>query len=119
MYPTNRIISAFANPVDWDVIEAYASIMKQNDLVTGHYGFPPILGFASKITEDDLDDKDLCFMTGEPVTEEHLHHEVWKVTDGHHRTNAAIKAGINFLDTEPDASCFTTEKELIKYRNSL
>lgn len=118
MYPTNRIISAFTNPVDDAVVEAYAIEMKGNDIDTGHNGFPPILGYASTINEDDIENEDLFFMTGEQVTAEHLNQEVWYVTNGHHRTLAAIKAELNYIETEVDYNCLTTEAELLNYKKN-
>ncbi len=114
VYPTNRIISAFCNPVDPDKVEEYAKQMKQNDLETGHNGFPPIMGFASKIDEDDIENE-VLFMTGDQVTVEHLGEDVWNVTDGHHRTSAAIEAELNYIETEVEYSCLTTEEELNDY----
>lgn len=116
MFLTNRIISAFANPVNQGVVDEYAILMKGNDIDTGHNGFPPIKGYAAKIDHDDIENPDLYFMTGEKVTAEHLNEEVWYVTDGHHRSSAAIKAELNYIETEVDYNCLTTEVELLNYK---
>jgi hypothetical protein len=99
--PTNRIISAFENPLDEWKVEEYTLVM--DELMLSH-DFPPIRGYYSKIDEGDAENPDLYFMTDEKVNETHIGEIVWMVTDGHHRTSAAIKAHLPHLCTELDQS---------------
>ncbi len=108
---TNRIISAFENYMDADKIETYTEVMRSEML--GH-NFPPITGHPHIISEDDLGE---YFLDGNEITEEHMGNLVWYVTDGHHRSVAAINAEIPYLEVEMDFSTFTTERDMINYRN--
>lgn len=114
-YPTNRIISALCNPVDPNKVEEYAEIMRYMGL---QHDFPPILGFESTIDEDDVENG-VEFMTGELVTEDHLGLEVWRVTDGHHRTLANIEAGLGWIEVEKDYNTCVTQEELDEFKNRL
>jgi hypothetical protein len=51
----------------------------------------PIKGFKSIIDENDLG---MTFLSGQPIGNEHLNVEVWKVTDGHHRAVIAGEQGV-------------------------
>ena len=112
-YPTNRIISAFENAINPHKVEEYTEIMKTLEF---NHEFPPIWGFESIITEDDVNQ--VWFMDGKLVLKEHLGIVIWKVTDGHHRTLSAINAQLGWIEVEPDPNCFVTEEELINYRKN-
>jgi hypothetical protein len=71
--------------------------------------FPAIEGYPSIINEDDIGKE---FLTGEEITSEHLGEYFWNVTNGHHRTLAAINANLPHLLTTLDYSCITNENEL-------
>lgn len=104
---TDRISSAFANSIDNNKIDKYSYIMHVEG--TNH-NFPPILGFPDIITEDDLENEDfgmLDFNSNYGVGDLY-----WKVTDGHHRSLAAIQAGLPHLEVNLDYSCITKEEEL-------
>jgi len=107
---TDRIISAFENCVDYDKVEKYANTMKAEML---SHDFPPILGYPGIIDEDDVDEK--MFLNGEVVENEHVGNLVWYVTDGHHRSLAAIEAHLPHLEVEIDFSTITSEADLKQY----
>lgn len=106
---TDRIISAFANPVENHKVEAYTEAFKIQML---SHDFPAISGYPVIIDDDDIGD---YFMTGEEVEEQHLGLLCWKVTDGHHRTLAAINADLPHLEVELDYSCITSQEELKQF----
>jgi hypothetical protein len=108
---TNRIVSAFSNSIDPIKVNEYSNIMRINDVNYGNVGFPPILGFPSIIDEDDISNEEFRMMDFDS-DDYQIGDLIWKVTDGHHRTLAAIKAGIHQLEVELDYSCITNEKEL-------
>jgi hypothetical protein len=88
------MISAFCNPVDPERVNTYAQMTL--------YSEPPAIhGYPSIIDERDVGN---YFMDDVPITEDDIGHWVWYVTDGHHRTCAAVQAGIN-LFVELDPSC--------------
>lgn len=106
---TNRILPAYIeNDCCLDKINEYAKIMKENDILIGHHGFPPILGYYDKIGNEDIGG---YFNLGsetdqELITKEHLGLEIFRVTDGNHRFLASVKAGIWIFETELDNSKF-------------
>lgn len=108
---TDRIISAFANPVDYRKVEDYALTMQIEML---SHSFPPIKGYPFIISEEDTETGE-CFMNGNPIEAEHIGQIAWKVTDGHHRTLAAIEANLPHLEVELDYSCITDQKELAQF----
>jgi hypothetical protein len=108
---TDRIISAFENEIDWNKVDDYTNIMQEKGL---SHDFPPIYGYPHLIDEDDIGK---MFLEGSSVEEEHLGHLVWMVTDGHHRSLAAIAAEIPHLEVELDYSCITSEQDLNSYNN--
>ncbi len=97
----NRIVSAFQNAIDSDKLERYTEIMRVEML---SHSFPAIMGFPSVINEDDLGQ---YFLSGEEITEDHIGQLCWNVTDGHHRSLAAIEANLPYLETTLDYSCIT------------
>jgi len=99
------VMSAFANPIDDEKVENYTQIMQQEML--GH-DFPPIMGFPRVISEEDVGE---YFLTGEEIEDTHIGQKVWVVTDGHHRTLAAINAGLPYINTELDFSTVTNLDE--------
>lgn len=106
---TNRILPAYIeNVCDNKKVAKYAKKMKQNDELTGHHGFPPILGYYDTITKDDFGDSFnyASEENSELITKEHLGITIFRVTDGNHRFLAAIKSGIWVLETELDKSGF-------------
>lgn len=103
----NRIISAFQNAIDYCKVSEYTDIFKDQML---SHGFPPIMGFPSIITDQDIEDG-VLFMTGEPVNDTHKDLRVWYVTDGHHRTLAAIEANLPHLEVALDYSTITNEND--------
>lgn len=107
---TSRIISAFANEIEPEKVSKYADIMKTEML---SHSFPPIMGYPSIISEDD-DGKE--FLNGMEIDESHIGTLVWFVTDGHHRSLAAIEAGIPYLEVELDYSTITCEKDLLQFK---
>lgn len=110
---TNRIASAFENAVDWDKVQQYATEMRLQDYNSGQINFPPIMGFPSVIDEDDMNNPEFGLLDIDaPYEKGDL---IWKVTDGHHRTLAAIEAGIYMLDVTLDYSCITSENELKQF----
>ena len=102
---TDRIISAFSNPVDPILVESYVWKLAESNP-------PAIMGYPTII---DWEEHGEHFMTGEEITEEHDGELAWYVTDGHHRTCAAIEAGVLTIDVEPDSTAFTLESELEAY----
>jgi len=107
---SERIISAFENVIDSQKVEEFKDAM-----ICGEQ-FPPITGYPDVIDEDDVGK---VFMDGSEVVKSDVGQSVWYVTDGHHRTIAAIEAGICRLNVMMDMSCFTDEDELLKYRKYL
>jgi hypothetical protein len=104
---TDRIISAFTNPVNPERIRSYIKQLEESDP-------PPIKGYPTIIDECDVGHEE--FMTGELISEEHVGQLAFYVTDGHHRTCAAIEAGKPWLWTEPEEAAFTRVDELEQYR---
>lgn len=108
---TNRILPAYLdNKMDWQKVKEYAEEMKLNDLNEGHNGFPPIQGFYDVVTKEDLG---MYFnyavedsFKQERVTKKHIGTQIFRVTDGNHRTCAAQIAEIYILETEKDLSGF-------------
>jgi hypothetical protein len=105
---TDRIVSAFCNPTNPNVVEDYTAEMNAHML---SHNFPPITGYPSIITEDDMENDEFGMMdlNSDDYKAGDL---IWKVTDGHHRTLAAIGANLPHLEVELDYSCITNEKEL-------
>lgn len=114
MMQTDRILSAFCNPLDTAKLQEYEERIRYSEEYIP-YSIPPILGFPDVITEDDVDSEKV-FLSGDPVTGAHIGILVWYVTDGHHRSCAAINAGLPFLLTEVDPSTFVNEEELLAWR---
>lgn len=106
---TEYIISAFANEIDQEKLEKYTQIMQQEML---QHNFLPIFGYPSILDESDIGNK---FLTGKEVTEEHIGKLVWFVTDGHHRSLAAIDANIPWLRVELDYNTITSEEDMKNY----
>lgn len=102
----DRIVSAFCNPIEQWKVEEYTRMMQCGD------EFPNIDGYPSQIDDMDIGQQ---FMTGEEITEEHAGLKVWRVTDGHHRTLAAIEAGHRTIGVTLDYSCITIEEELQQF----
>ena len=105
----NRILPAYIeNHCCFDKVDTYAKRMKDNDINTGHNGFPPILGYYDKVSTEDIGSafNRLCEINEELITEKHIGVDIFRVTDGNHRFLAAIKAGIFILETENDNSGF-------------
>ena len=100
------IISAACNEMDSDKIETYTAAFQAEML---SHSFPAIMGFPSVIIEDDLGG---WFVDGREITEDCLGKVAWYVTDGHHRSIAAINAGLPYLETTLDRSTITDEREL-------
>ncbi len=102
---TSRIISDVSQLVDWDKVEEYSIIMANNDIYNGHHGFPEIIGQPMLIDESFIGQPFLSNINDgveEYVTEEHIGEFMLYLSDGHHRTFAAIKAGINYLEWDYD-----------------
>lgn len=106
------IISAFANEIENDKVERYAHIMRAEML---SHDFPPITGYPILIDEDDLEG---WFLNGDNIPETMLGKMAWKVTDGHHRSLAAIDAGLPFLEVMLDYSTITNETELENFKRN-
>ena len=106
---TNRIISAFINEIDPNKLEDYSETMKGEML---SHRFPPITGYPSKITEDEIGN---YFLTGEEINEDHIGLIAWYVTDGHHRALSAINAKLPYLETKIDYSCLVSEEQIKEY----
>lgn len=102
----NCIISAFANDMDQEKVQQYMEIMKAEML---SHNFPPIQGYPIIIEEDDLEG---WFIDGSNIPETMLGKQAWKVTDGHHRSLAAIEAKLPYLHVELDYSTITNETDL-------
>ena len=100
-----RIISAFQNEMDWKKVNEYTDIMTAEML---SHDFPDIQGFPYIIQEEDVGG---MFLT-EEIEEEHIGQMAWKVTDGHHRSFAAIAANLPYIGVELDYSTITNEKDL-------
>ena len=103
---TDRIISAFSNSTDFGKVEEYAQVMRIEGL---EHDFPPIKGYPSIIDESDIGKQ---YTTLKSVEKEHVGGLVWMVTDGHHRSFAAIEANLPYLRVEVDYNCITNEEDL-------
>ena len=53
------------------------------------------MGYESVIDDDDVEDENKTFISGEEITSEHIGERVFYVTDGHHRSIIACELGIN------------------------
>lgn len=98
------IISAFANEIQ---AEKLASLKG-----TGYMDFPPILGFPSYITKEEVGQD---FLSGDTIKKKQVGKLAWYVTDGHHRSLYAIEAGLPFIFCELDRSTITDAQELREY----
>lgn len=105
------IISAFDNEIDQQKVEDFTVILKLDML--GH-NFPEIAGFPHIIDENDLSKEFLC---GDPVTEEYIGKLAWMVTDGHHRSLAAIAAQLPYFPTTLDYNTITDEKDFNNFNS--
>lgn len=110
---TCMIISAFQNEIDYSKVELYADVMREEML---NHNFPPIMGYPSILTEDDVDQSQQ-FLSGEDITEDHIGQLAWFVTDGHHRSLAAIEANLPTLPTTLDYNTITNETDLKNFNN--
>jgi len=106
----NLIISVFSNDTSMDKVEQYTEVMKAEML--GH-NFPPIMGYPVIIDEDDLEG---WFIDGSNIPETMLGKLAWKVTDGHHRSLAAINAQLPYITVMLDYSTITNETDLVNFK---
>lgn len=95
-----KIISAFENIIDVDKLEKYTNIFNSKML---SHGFPPIKGYPNIIDESDVGKE---FLSGNVVSEDNIGEYVWVLTDGHHRTLAALEANVPYLETQIDHAYF-------------
>lgn len=106
----DRIFSAFQNEISEDKVNEYAEIMKNNML---NHDFPPIKGFPSLYDEDvDLH----RWMDWDNHLKPNNGDLIWNVTDGHHRSLAAIIAELPHLEVELDYSCIASDEDLKNYK---
>jgi hypothetical protein len=105
------IISAFQNLVDNEKVQEYSEKMKEEML---SHDFPPIEGYPRIIDQDDVD-SNIEFLNGDQVTEEYIGKMAWMVTDGHHRSLAAIEANLPYLEVKLDYSTITDPEELKQF----
>ena len=115
MIPVNRIISAFANEIDWGKVEHYRELIRYAEGLLPHC-IPEIKGYPDHICEQDVEEGK-TFISGELVTEKHIGMPVWYVTDGHHRSISASAEGLPYLNTTMDETTFTDYSELQAWRN--
>jgi hypothetical protein len=108
-FRTCRLISAFSNPLDYDKLAEYTAILSE---LGCYHEFPEILGYPSVIGDREIEDEELYFINGDPITEDLRGEACWYVTDGHHRANAACEANIQVWDCKLDYNCLTCQKEL-------
>lgn len=115
--------SAFPNSTDFNLVRDYAISMAAEDNLFDSE-FPPITGFPSVVTEDDIGkelipqlDFDSFDKTGENnfVTEDDIGKIIWMITDGHHRAFAARMSGKEWFDVVLDPNCITSSKDLDAY----
>ena len=107
----HRIISAFANEIETSKVEAYAFDMSIKML---SHEFPPIKGYPVLIDDNDIGEQ---FLTGEEITTKDIGKLCWKVTDGHHRSLAAIESNLPYLETMLDYSTITNETDFKNFNN--
>ncbi len=103
----DRIVSAFCNPVDDALVTQYMERMLAGEKP------PRICGYPSIIDEDDIGQQ---FLSGEEIQPQHIGLNIWYVTNGHHRTCAALEAGITYLDAKIDPFTLTNYDDLAEYR---
>lgn len=103
------IISAFANEIEYSKVEQYTQIMQSE--MMGH-DFPPIMGYPVIIDENDTCD---YFLNGEEVSDSMIGKLAWKVTDGHHRSLAAIAANLPHIEVKLDYGTITDPKDFINF----
>ena len=84
---SSRIISAFQNEIDESSLDYYRNKSSEE--------WGNIMGYESIIDEDDVENTDKTFISGEEITSEHIGEKVFYVTDGHHRSIIACELGIN------------------------
>ena len=106
---TGRIISAYANEIDWEKVEKYTHVMSSEML---SHSFPAIWGFPALIDEDHVGQE---FLSRQPIEAHHIGQLAWIVTNGHHRSLAAINAGLPYIDVELEFSTITSEKDLAAF----
>jgi len=105
------IISAFANEIEYSKVEQYTQIMQSEML--GH-DFPPIMGYPVIIDENDI-----CnyFLNGDEVIDSMIGKLAWKVTDGHHRSLAAIAANLPHIEVTLDYGTITDPKDFTNFNS--
>lgn len=108
-----RIISAFSNPLNMNKVEKYKEIMDEERL---SHPFPPIKGYPIIIDSNDVGE---IFLNGEEITEANIGEYAWKVTDGHHRSAAAIDSDLPYLETELERAYLGDEKDYILEYNQM
>lgn len=114
-----KIISAFQNEIDELKVKNYSEILHEYSVNPEYAGrwdeiFPPILGFPSRINEEDIGSETL---SGDIITEENIGEIYWNVTDGHHRSLAYINQKTNRIPVYIDKSTITNYRQL-KYRQT-
>jgi len=102
------VISAFKNVILPEKIKKYSDEMSVDML---EHNFPPIKGYPIFIDTNDIKRYEE-FIDDNLITKKDLGRYAWVVTDGHHRTLAALQAGIPKLKTELDYS-YVDEKDFI------
>jgi hypothetical protein len=98
----NLIISAFSNVIEGDKVYKYTRLMESYML---SHNFPPIQGYPIIINEQDIGE---YFLNDEEIVESDIGKKAWRVTDGHHRSLAAISALLPYIYVELDYGCITS-----------
>ena len=105
----NMVVSAYANPLEYNKVKEYEDIFNADYL---QHEFPPIEGFPFIIDEYDIGN---VFMCGEYISNKYIGKYAWKVTDGHHRTMAAINTNIPYLETKLQYAYLGDETDYIPH----
>lgn len=94
----SMVISGFNNSVDWNKVDEYYDIFVELGM---NNEFPPIKGYPIIITQDDIDRYEV-FIDNREITKNDIGKYAWIITDGWHRTLAALRANVPYLETKID-----------------
>ncbi len=117
----NLVIPAFSNHIYPEKLEKYIDVFKSELLEND---FPPIKGYPIILTTHDIERFE-TFLNGDDISTSDIGKYAWIVTDGYHRTLAAIEADMPYILTEVDYSYVdesdyvNESKSEIKYKKDI
>lgn len=105
----NMVIAAYENAIYDEKLKKYYNTFKHEMLTND---FPPIRGFPTIITNYEIE-RYGTFLNGNDITVDDIGKYAWILTDGFHRTLAAIKSNLPYLKTTIDFAYVGDENNYI------